>query len=62
MGVVTHPSARKERFNLLGVGAVACVACCAVPIVGILGGISLGAFASTIVIGWTGLVIACERG
>ena len=57
-----HRSDRKEGFNLLGVGAVACVVCCAGPIVGVLGGISLGGFASTAVIGWAGLVIAIVAG
>jgi mercuric ion transport protein len=51
-------SARHDGFSLLGVGAVACVACCAGPILAVLGGLSVAGLASTVFIGGAGLVIA----
>jgi mercuric ion transport protein len=51
-------STRRDGFSLLGVGAVACVACCAGPILAVLGGVSLAGLASTVFIGAAGLVIA----
>ena len=57
---MTRGSAHKEGFSLLGIGIglVACVACCAGPILAILGGISVAGLASTTVIGSAGLVIS----
>jgi hypothetical protein len=55
-------SARKDGFSLLGVGAVACVVCCAGPILGLLGGLSLVGVASTWFIGSAGLVVAAAAG
>jgi len=55
---MTGASVRKEGFGLLGVGVVACLACCAGPILGVLGGISVAGLASTTFIGWAGLVVA----
>jgi hypothetical protein len=51
----------KERtagFSLLGIGAAACAACCAGPILAFLGGLSLAGLASTLVFGTVGLVVA----
>ena len=51
----------KERtagFSLLGVGAAACVVCCAGPILAFLGGLSLAGPASTLFLGTVGLVVA----
>jgi hypothetical protein len=59
---VTNPSDRKEGFSLLDIGAVACIACCAGPILGVLGGLSLAGVASTAIIGATGLVVAVAAG
>lgn len=47
-----------NRFGMLGIGVAACAACCAVPILALLGGLSLAGLASTLVIGTSGLVIA----
>ena len=55
---MTRGSVRKEGFSLLGVSIAACVACCAGPILGVLGGIGVAGLASTVVVGATGLVIA----
>lgn len=59
---MTDRAARKEGFSLLGIGAVACIACCAGPILGVLGGISLAGLASTAFIGAAGLVVAVAAG
>jgi hypothetical protein len=51
----------KERtagFSVLGIGAVACAACCAGPILAFLGGLSLAGLAATLVLGMVGLVVA----
>jgi hypothetical protein len=48
---------REDGLSLVGVGAAACVACCAGPILAILGGLSLAGLASTLLIGSGGLVI-----
>jgi hypothetical protein len=48
---------REDGLRVLGVGAAACVACCAGPILAILGGLGLAGLASTLLIGSGGLVI-----
>ena len=55
---MTEPSARREGLGLLGIGAAACVACCAGPILAFLGGLTIAGVASTAVIGIAGLAIA----
>jgi hypothetical protein len=50
------------RFGVLGIAAAACVVCCAGPILALLGGLSLAALASTLVIGSAGVVIAVVAG
>lgn len=47
----------KDRFNVLGVGAAACLACCAGPILAFLGGLGIAGLASTLLIGAGGLLI-----
>jgi hypothetical protein len=49
---------RTAGFSLLGIGAAACAACCAGPILAFLGGLSLAGLASTLVFGTVGLVVA----
>lgn len=49
---------RSEGFSILGLGAAACIACCAGPILAVLGGVSVAGIASTWLIGSAGLVIA----
>jgi membrane associated rhomboid family serine protease len=49
--------ARKHGLSVLGMAA-ACVACCASPILAIIGGLGLAGLASTLLVGATGLVIA----
>ena len=51
-------SAKKDGFNVLGLGVAACVACCAGPILAVLGGVSLAGIASTWLIGASGLIVA----
>jgi hypothetical protein len=47
-----------SAFSVVGIGAAACVACCAGPILAFLGGLSLAGLASTAFIGAGGLAIA----
>lgn len=47
----------KDGFGVLGIGAVACLACCAGPILAFLGGVGIAGLASTVVIGAAGLLI-----
>jgi hypothetical protein len=51
-------STRKESAAIVGVGAAACVACCAGPILGFLAAIGLGTIAGVLVFGVVGLAIA----
>lgn len=51
-------SSNKEGIALVGVGAAACAACCAGPILGFLAAIGLGTAAGFAVFGSAGLVIA----
>lgn len=55
---MTGPSPRREGIGLIGLGAAACVACCAGPILAFLGGLTLAGAASTLVIGVAGLALA----
>lgn len=50
--------ARRGGFGILGVGAAACVACCAPLILGVLGGLTAAGLASTFMIGAAGVVVA----
>jgi hypothetical protein len=50
--------ARKDGLSVVGMGAAACVACCAGPILAILGGLSVAGLASTLLLGTAGFVIA----
>lgn len=53
-----EPSARRGGFGVLGIGAAACLACCALPILAFLGGLSLAGAVSSWFIGGTGLIVA----
>jgi hypothetical protein len=53
---------RKERFGIIGIGAAACAACCAGPILAFLGGLSLAGLASTLLIGTLGLAVFVSSG
>lgn len=56
---MTEPtSPKKKSLGWLGIGAAACVGCCAGPILAFLGGVGLIGAASTTVIGSAGLLIA----
>jgi hypothetical protein len=50
-------SANKENAAIVGVGAVACAACCAGPILGFLAALGLGTAAGFAVFGSAALVI-----
>jgi DNA-binding transcriptional MerR regulator len=56
--VVTESAGRREGLGLFSLGAVACVACCAGPIVAFLGGLTIAGLAGTLVIGVAGLAVA----
>ena len=49
---------RHSGLSMLGFGVAACAACCAGPILALLGGLSVAGLASIAVIGVAGLVIA----
>jgi DNA-binding transcriptional MerR regulator len=51
-------SPARERLGIVGIGAGACVACCAGPLLAFLGGISVVGLASAALIGTVGRVIA----
>lgn len=59
---MTDPSARRQGIGLIGVGAAACVACCAGPILAFLGGLTIAGVASSLVIGVAGLAFAAIAG
>ena len=44
--------------RILGLGALACIACCVGPLLGILSAISIAATAGTLILGLAGLAIA----
>lgn len=52
------PSAAKDGLGVLGFGVAACVACCAGPILALLGGVSVAGVASAWLLGGFGLVVA----
>ncbi len=54
---MTTPRARRDGFGILGIGAAACVVCCAAPILGVLGGLSIVGLAGTFVVGLAGLAV-----
>jgi hypothetical protein len=51
-------STRRDRAAVVGVGAAACAACCAGPILGLLAAIGLTGAAATFVFGASALVVA----
>jgi mercuric ion transport protein len=55
---MTEPPPTPKRFGLLGVAAAACVACCAGPLLALLGGLSIAGLASTAWLGGLGFVVA----
>lgn len=48
---------RRDGLGILGLGAAACVACCAGPILAFLGGLGIAGLASTLLVGSIGLVV-----
>ena len=51
-------SSKKETAAIVGVGAAACAACCAAPILGFLTAIGLGTVAGVALFGTIGLAVA----
>jgi glycerol-3-phosphate acyltransferase PlsY len=49
--------ADRSGAGILGLGAVACLACCAGPMLAFLGGLGIAGLASTLFIGAAGLAI-----
>jgi mercuric ion transport protein len=45
-------------LGIVGLGAAACIACCAGPVLAVLGGVSLAGLASTVFLGAGGLLVA----
>jgi hypothetical protein len=52
----------KTGAGVLGVGAAACAACCAGPILGFLAGVGLTAAVGAVLFGVVGLVVALAAG
>ncbi len=52
------PSKGADGRRILGLGALACIGCCAGPLLALLGGVSLAGLAATTVVGGAGLVVA----
>jgi len=52
----------KDGFGIVVLGAVACAACCAGPLLAILGGLSLAGLASTLLVGAVGLAAFVAAG
>ncbi len=50
-------TAGKDGVSVVGLGAAACAACCAGPILAFLGGLGIAGLASTLLIGAIGLLI-----
>ena len=55
---MTGSSGRRDGLGLLGLGVVACAACCAGPILAFLAGLTIAGLASTLAIGLAGLGLA----
>ena len=55
---MTGTSAKRESLGIIGIGAAACVACCAGPILAFLSGLTIAGVSSTLVIGVAGLGLA----
>jgi hypothetical protein len=53
----TTPDRKHGGLRLLGVGAAACVACCAGPVLAFLGGLGVAGVASAVLVGATGLLV-----
>ena len=51
-------STKRESAAVIGVGAAACVACCAGPIIGLLAALGIGSVVSVLLFGTIGLVAA----
>jgi hypothetical protein len=49
--------AGNDGFGVLGIGAAACLACCAGPMLAFLGGVGIAGLASTLLVGAAGLLI-----
>lgn len=48
----------KGSFGIVGIGAAACAACCAAPILAILGGATIVGVAGTLFVGVASLLVA----
>ncbi len=48
----------RDGFSILGLGAAACAACCAGPLLAFLGGLAIAGTVGTIVIGTAVLLVA----
>jgi hypothetical protein len=49
--------ATKGGFSVVGIGAAACVACCAGPLLAFLGGLGIAGLASILLVGAAGLLV-----
>ncbi len=51
-------SGRRDGLSIVGLGAAACVACCAGPLLAFLGGLTIAGTVSTVFVGAAGLLVA----
>lgn len=55
---MTESSEKRSSFGVLGFGVAACAACCAGPLLALLGGAAIAGLAGTVFIGASGVVLA----
>ena len=55
---MSEPTKTKGSFGIVGIGAAACAACCAGPILAILGGVTIAGVAGTMFVGVASLAVA----
>ena len=53
---------KRDAFSVVGIGVAACAACCAAPILALVGGLSLAGAVGSLFIGVAGLVVALLAG
>lgn len=55
---MSEPTKTQGSFGIVGIGAAACAACCAGPILAILGGVTIAGVAGTMFVGVASLAVA----
>ncbi|HUP86904.1 MAG TPA: hypothetical protein VM143_14695 [Acidimicrobiales bacterium] len=55
---MSDPTKSQGGFGIVGIGAAACAACCAGPVLAILGGVTIAGVAGTMFVGVASLLVA----